>query len=111
MTKAELYRKLEGQLNDPNHCHVEVVPGRLWRHSRAGTAADKGDQHSLTRMWGHPVRFTRLAAEALVATLNRTGGRARVVPLGGLHHLLSPKESVGGDGGISRSAAQGGGRN
>ena len=82
MSKVTLCKKLSEQLYGPDHCHVEVLPGRLWRHSRAGTVADKGDGHSLFHLLGEPVRFTRLAAEAVVAELNRKGGKARVIPLG-----------------------------
>lgn len=65
--------QLKDQITDPAHVYIEVRPGRFFSH-----AFNLHEEPGCTVLRGHKVRFTRLAAERMVASLGWT--KARLVP-------------------------------
>ena len=72
----ERYDELREQLFHPDHCYVELRPGKPIRHSRAVAETPEGMALS-----GQPVRFTRLAAVRVVEQLRKDGVRAKMVEI------------------------------
>ncbi len=83
--KAISRKDLEKQLDNPDHCFIEVRPGELFSHNpddewvRMNGFAWK--KVSSGKWLGRPVRFTRLAATRFVEELKLFHPASRIVNL------------------------------
>ena len=68
MLTPEMRAKLAGQVADPRHCYL-MLDGQLFKHGR-------GSDEEPYPLQGRPVRFTRLAAESMLAWAARYGREA-----------------------------------